>query len=353
MPSSVLRPAHLALFFAAATPIHAASFPCTAAHSPQEHAICADPKLSAADEQLAAAYRHLRSTLSPTAAAEVQSDQREWLLWLNQVCAPTSLYQGGIGPCLTSVYRTRLHQLTSGYIAVAGLVFYPRAHFALTPEPPGNSNSPQDPGFSIFQFSWPEIDTPNEQASAWNAAVLSRAQRLSSFGRSDPGAFSTTFEGGGDVNLFSNLRAANQRLIVVDLGNMGYSYGAAHPNTGIVTFSWWLGAKRPLNLGDIFNTGWQAHLVPLISTRLKARLGDAGSLYTDQQTLRTIAETASSIDAWTPSSTGLTITFGQYAVASYAEGMPEVSFSWAELKPWLNPSLNPATLPPPIPRPQP
>jgi len=53
--------------------------------------------------------------------------------------------------------------------------------------------------------------------------------------------------------------------------------------------------------------------------------------------------------SWDLSRQGLTVTFGQYAVAAYAAGMPTVSFTWQELKPFLNPAFDPGLLPSPEP----
>ena len=44
---------------------HAASFDCAKAKSPQEKAICSSPRLSAADDQLATAYKAWLSAVPP------------------------------------------------------------------------------------------------------------------------------------------------------------------------------------------------------------------------------------------------------------------------------------------------
>ena len=170
-----------------------------------------------------------------------------------------------------------------------------------------------------------------------------------------PTTFDSTVDDEGAIEIFYRLRALNRRLLVVDLGNSTYGYGAAHPNTNISTFSWWLDRGRALTASDVFNpdTGWQTKLADRITARLKARQLFSGSPFTEPETRATIAETLASVNSWNLSSSGLTITFGLYAVAPYAAGMPSVSFSWAELKPYLASGFEPATLPRPIPIPRP
>src|SRR5215469_86009 len=64
----------------------APSFDCAKAATPQERAICADPKLAALDSDLAKAYAAARALLSDTGKREVQEDQRAWLAWLPKMC---------------------------------------------------------------------------------------------------------------------------------------------------------------------------------------------------------------------------------------------------------------------------
>jgi Protein of unknown function (DUF3298) len=68
---------------------------------------------------------------------------------------------------------------------------------------------------------------------------------------------------------------------------------------------------------------------------------------------KTVNETVSDPTSWTPTRDGLTITFGQYAIAAYAAGMPEAHIPWSELKRYLAPDLQPTTLPAPVPKPNP
>ncbi|MEI7608925.1 MAG: lysozyme inhibitor LprI family protein [Rhodospirillaceae bacterium] len=62
----------------------AASFDCAKAGTPLEKAICANPKLSALDDELAGAYRAALTRLGEPGAAILRSGQRRWLKELGQ-----------------------------------------------------------------------------------------------------------------------------------------------------------------------------------------------------------------------------------------------------------------------------
>lgn len=90
----------------------AQSFDCKLAKSPREHAVCSDEKLAALDSAVSAAYKSLRAQLSPESAALVQSDQREWLHWLDVVCpAHGKGIADEMNRCLSNEYTNREHDL--------------------------------------------------------------------------------------------------------------------------------------------------------------------------------------------------------------------------------------------------
>src|SRR5665213_4587727 len=80
---------------------HAASFDCAKAKTPQEKAICVSPSLSAADEQMAAAYRAVLAAASSEMKDEVRTDQRNWLHFIALRCnAAWSISPDNLGPAL-------------------------------------------------------------------------------------------------------------------------------------------------------------------------------------------------------------------------------------------------------------
>lgn len=181
----------IALLACAGISIEAASFDCARAATPQEKAICADPKLSALDEDTADAYKALRTRLSASAADKVQQDQRELLLWLRQTCPDGKEPGHEMTTCLTQGYSERLQMLKDGLQHVDSMTFVPRLKVLTVPD---TKKAPvlgsYDPGFGVGRYSWPEIDRPTPQQAAWNAAVSVRGGedelgrgRLPAFGK--------------------------------------------------------------------------------------------------------------------------------------------------------------------------
>lgn len=149
----------------------AASFDCkAAAHTPREQAISSDPKLSSLDEQLAAAYKNAHTELSSAAFALVQSDQREWLRWLDKVCSPDHPPEGDLSGCLTRHYIRRV-QLLNKIQLIRGITFYPRAHYVFVAATKAQKNDldTQYPGFGNGESAWPQIDKPTPEQDAGTA----------------------------------------------------------------------------------------------------------------------------------------------------------------------------------------
>lgn len=91
----------LVLFFLSPTIGHAqASFDCSLAATPTEHAICAHDDLSQLDRQVAGAYRDARSAASPARRDAILKEQRAWLE-RRDACGPDR-------DCLARLMRERI-----------------------------------------------------------------------------------------------------------------------------------------------------------------------------------------------------------------------------------------------------
>ncbi len=96
----------LAISLIACSGAHAASFECSKARTAQERMVCADPGLSAADEQLAAVYADaLRGSGTPD---QLKADQRQWMVERNRCSEPE---------CLRAAYSRRTGQLAGAAVA--------------------------------------------------------------------------------------------------------------------------------------------------------------------------------------------------------------------------------------------
>ena len=356
-----MRSIHILLLALAFSPFAVAqSFDCKLAKSPREHAVCSDEKLAALDSAVSAAYKSLRAQISPDSAALVQSDQREWLHWLDLVCpAHGKGIAEDMNRCLSSEYMNRERDLKQ-VAHIGSITVFPRSHFLYKAARSNEEGvADNDPGFGYGVLRWPQIDVqsarPNSAYAEWNSAIKKRAAELAvGIDSEDKSAtFDTAVDASGTVDGFYTVDAANDRLIDVSLIDSGYGWGAAHPLTSQASFLWWLDRDRELTISDVFNphSDWQDKLTALAIDNLRVQPDLKDMLGDDIE--KAVKETVSDLTNWTPAREGLTITFGQYAIGPYALGMPQAHIPWIDLKPYLAPDLQPTTLPPSIPEPSP
>jgi uncharacterized protein len=341
----------LSLFFAPFV-TSAQSFDCKLAQSPRELAVCSDAQLSAKDTEIAANYKNLRAQLSPESAALVQSDQREWLHWIDLVCP---VHGKGIADdqtrCLQNQYFTRAHDLDQ-IAHIGGTIIFPRAHFLFIASKSGESAATSyDPGFGYGTLRWPQIDKPTTAQTAWNSAAKTRAAKLAVGFTDDKNAtFDTAVDSAGFIDGYFNVEAANDRLIDVTFTDGTYSWGAAHPISGNTSFLFWIDRARELTAGDIFqiDSGWEQELVPLAIASLNSNSDIKDLLWKGDELNKPVRSAVPEPINWTPTRDGLTITFGQYVVGPYSIGMPQAHLTWDQLAPYVQPTLDPATLPAPL-----
>jgi uncharacterized protein len=96
------------LFLMSAGTAHAASFECKKAQSPVEKMICADSSASGLDDQLAVAYRKVRSLAADP--AKIVAEQKNWLEKRRDSCTDLS--------CLYGAYYPRLDALKEQLAAI-------------------------------------------------------------------------------------------------------------------------------------------------------------------------------------------------------------------------------------------
>jgi uncharacterized protein len=347
--SLFILPAALLAFASLA---HAASFDCKLAKTPREKTVCATPKLSALDSQLGTVYTAAHSKLSPAAFQQIQSDQISWLKWLDLVCPATASKdsaQGPIADCLTTEYTDRLQQFTDKIKTDSGYHFYPRYQVVYVKGHTAADN-PGDPGFGFGAFAWVQIDDPSPAAAAFNNAASTAALKVAGLmsEKKPTDIAHVVLDPTGYTRTYFEVRAANGNLIEIDLGIEGYNWGGAHPDDLFSSFAWLPSAQRPLADTDVFDpaTGWKTKLVAPALAKLKSNKDVADMIIAEGSDLTNgIAKTLADPTAWTLSPAGLTLTFEPYAITAFAAGEPTVTFSWAELKPYLAKNFNPAGLP--------
>jgi uncharacterized protein len=84
---------------------HAQSFNCRYAKTPDEVAICGDPRLSQLDEWMSTRFFTLRNELSPPEQIRLDQTQAHWLARRSSC--------GGDPACIEEAYLTRIDQLAN------------------------------------------------------------------------------------------------------------------------------------------------------------------------------------------------------------------------------------------------
>ena len=168
----------LALPFLLCTLAHAASFDCTKSKTAQEKAICATPDLSAADDQMAAAYKAWLAAAQPDWAAGIRQDQLVWLRTRDTNCLATES-SADLDSCLSNVYKDRIGELQGMVQHIGGVTFVSQA-ITLTARDTPDSAPPAGisevtPGFGTLEAIWPQASSTTPQWTAWNKAVENAA----------------------------------------------------------------------------------------------------------------------------------------------------------------------------------
>jgi uncharacterized protein len=334
----------LAFLFMADAACRGAGMNCAEAQSFREKTVCATPALYAMDSRFTAAYDADRAALSPAGAALLQSDQRDWLHWIDADCPPSYAGDGGPVACLTTEYQERLDELKSSVQRIGGWTFFTRTHYVYASGTPNADD--RDPGYGDGKFAWPQIDSPTPAQQAFNRAVYRATVQLANANDIKHPSLDTAVDASGTIDAGFSIAAANSRLVEVDFSDSTFSWGAAHPNTALATFAWWIDSGRALQPDDVFRSGsgWRAALLPLVIAKLRKDPGP-DALWTGKELLDGVKDGDSSSQFWDICRSGLTITFNSYQVGPYSSGAPSVTFQWPELAKYLAPALQPATLP--------
>jgi hypothetical protein len=140
----------------------------------------------------------------------------------------------------------------------------------------------------------------------------------------------------------------------VKLGTVSYvmqNYeftGGAHGNTGLKTFTFNDDGIIDLSAVLTINETTSVNLANIIRNTLTQSLGDMSdegmirdgldcAYINDSDTqICDASALAQNLQNFYITDTGITFIFGQYQVAAYAVGMPEVTLTWSELAPFMN-----------------
>lgn len=333
-PSRRLRGALAALALVAGARANAASFDCSAAKSPTERAICASPKLSALDEQLARQYDRALRALSPSGAAQLKASQRDWLHFASRVCAPRSAKRNGEAPaeCLEHQYAQRVGQLAQAGVRIGPYVFNRIDFHSASRVGPHDDGAGSYSGFAVEHVAYAQIDAPVTAATtAWNAAQ--RVEPPSADAGEDRAGATSGDDPAMDNDVDFALGCASEHFISLSKTSAYFQHGSAHGGydheVRNVVFA---PGPRKMTAGDVFapNSGWKTRLPPLFWSRYAHEPGEELPSIKDA-----ILESAVNPDRWLLTPAGLQISFDSDEGGCYACNPGPLTVPWSTLKPML------------------
>ena len=317
-------------------PCLAASFNCAKATTPQEKAICASSELSAADDQMAAAYRSILHAIPSSFQDEVRANQRVWIRRLATECpANNPEAREYLKTCLLARENARSDALKHMFYKQDGITFAWHSIYRETPGDPAAGGETEGPG--SLEASWPEALSGSPEWTAWNTAIGDKTYAVAEQASPNtPVPQSKSWEAmqGEDASVTTSLDFLNSQLVTATITGFVDFHGT-HPNTNTVHFNWLLREKRNLRPDDIFraNSHWGDVLYSSTDQYLRKTLDD----YSPKEIGEKLHGITGNPESWQIDERGLSIVFQPYAVACYACTPEPFSIPWNQLRPILNP----------------
>ena len=328
---------------------HAASFDCTKAKTAQEKAICGTPALSAADDQMAAAYRAWLAAAPPDWAAGIRENQIVWLRFRDASC-PAADANNSIATCLSNIYKDRIDDLQGMVQHFAGVTFVSQAITLTvrdTPDsaPPAGA-SEVTPGFGTLQADWPQASSTASQWTAWNSAVIPAiVQAANADESSSAHDWSGLVQPGVDRGLTFTVERVNTQWVSASIVDFYDGHGA-HPTENSSDFYWMLVQQRALKPEDVFlpNSGWDTWMEKQLDNYLHKALdaqssGNYQTWFPQGDATKSLQGLVTNPGDWKLEPAGFSIFFQPYQVACYACTPHPMTIPWSDLKPYLQPGF--------------
>jgi uncharacterized protein len=335
-----------ALLFAFAGIARAASFDCVKAMRPVERAICADPKLSAADTAMATAYRADLQRLPSDAIGKLRVDQLQWLDWLQTVCRVDDAQQTrrAAAECMQGPYDERTKLLHAAVTSSGDVLMLTRTAYLSLPwkDQAAYTESTQYTGFDTLIASWPEAQSEDADWAAWNKAVLAATQAIA---RQDTHSASTEWNPGdaanGDAQADTRILGMDgEGRITTQTSILQYRQYQLIPVYGDMT--WLMQEHRALRASDVFRDGtpWADALAKACWEQLLKAVGKEDLFNQDGKGAGTLLGIVPNELHWHPEPEGLRIVYPGGAITPLSVGVPPDSIvPWDVLKPYLQPGF--------------
>jgi len=122
-------------------------------------------------------------------------------------------------------------------------------------------------------------------------------------------------------------------LISFTLDQNTYSAGAAHPSDQVDAYTFDTGNGNQIYLTDLFSGNYLQTIATYSVQALTTQLGDDAD---SDQIAQGTAATQDSFKVFVPHADGLHIIFNQYQVASYADGIQEITIPYSAMQSVIN-----------------
>lgn len=316
-----------------AGPSFAASFDRSKAESPLEHAICAKPDLSTADDTLARAYATAMGGLSSDAGQKLRASQNAWLSFAARDCTTDGLpaheaFTDDETECLVELFHDREHLLErSRMIGGLRFTFADRDEARLDSPPKDDSSPPRS--VASAHSSYPQIDGTDDEASRFNAVASSSLRKDDANEPPD----------GKDTAEDLEVSLVNATRITLTDTESVFNHGAAHGYDQIIYVHYLRDEHRVLTAADMFSkAGWQDRLRKRVLSALKVSVG-SDLIIDDPESRAALRDESVSPSHWDFRDQGLLVQFGQGDVAAPDEGTASVIIPWALVQDDLNPGI--------------
>lgn len=302
---------------------------CTKAKTPQDKALCADPRAAAADAAMSKAYTDLAARLPEADKKALIISQRAWLKDRANLCSDAKA--DALAKCLTDQSAAREHYLAGQPEAGPG------TGGKLTPafiQQPGRKGYYE---VDVTTLKFMPATTPAEKL--FNAEMDKYLKDMPSgkikdeFGRDMIYSFM----------VHARMVYASPKLISAHVESYQFE-GGAHGNGGTSDINIDVVTGKLLTFADVFAPGaadkLNAECLQQIIKEKTVRLPDEkieGDQLKDLK--KSIGEGIARMDDWSFSPTGASVNYDAYVLGSYAEGAYTCSFPRDFLKPLVKASF--------------
>lgn len=329
-----LTPAAVLIFFAACAPVligsSAWALDCSKAKTPQDKALCADPRAAAADAAMSKAYTDLAARLSEAEKKALIISQRAWLKDRANGCSDAKA--DALAKCLIDQSVTRAHYLAGQPEAGPGTGGKLMPVFIQHPGRKGYYE------VDVTALKFMPATTPAEKL--FNAAMDKYLKDMPSGKIEDEFGKDMTYS----FMVHARMVYASPKLISAHVETYQYE-GGAHGNGGTSDINIDVATGKGLSFADVFAAGaadkLNAECLRQIIKQKAERLPDEkieGDPLKDLK--KSIGEGIVQMDSWSFSPAGGSVDYDAYVLGAYAEGAYTCSFPRDFLQPRVKASFS-------------